>query len=40
MNHEHSTGSRMSVTISEPTRANTIVSAMGLNSVPDGPDRT
>ena len=40
MNHEHRTGSRVSVTISEPTSANTIVSAIGLNSVPDGPDKT
>ena len=40
MNHEHSTGSSVSVTIREPTSAKTIVSAIGLNSVPDGPDRT
>ena len=38
MNHAHSTGSRVSVTISEPTSAKTIVSAIGLNSVPEGPE--
>ena len=40
MNHAHSTGSRVRVTINEPTRANIMVSAIGLNSVPEGPVRT
>ena len=40
MKYAHSTGSSTSVTISEPTRAKTMVSAIGLNSVPDGPDST
>ena len=40
MNQAHSTGSSVSVTTSEPTSAKIIVSAIGLNSVPDGPDRT
>ena len=40
MNQAHSTGSSVRVTISEPTSAKTMVSAIGLNSVPDGPDRT
>ena len=40
MNHAHSTGSKVRVTSSEPTSANTMVSAIGLNSVPEGPDRT
>ena len=37
MNHEHSTGSNINVTIKEPTSANTMVSAIGLNNVPEGP---
>ena len=40
MNHEHSTGNRVRVITSEPISANTMVSAIGLNSVPDGPDST
>ena len=40
MNHAHNTGSNVNVTINEPTSANTIVSAIGLNSVPEGPART
>ncbi|CAM5343145.1 hypothetical protein RLIN73S_00583 [Rhodanobacter lindaniclasticus] len=40
MNSAHSTGSRVSVTSSEPTRAKIMVSAIGLNSVPDGPVST
>jgi len=40
MNHAHSTGSNVSVTTNDPTKANTMVSAIGLNSVPDGPDKT
>ena len=40
MNHEHSTGSNVSVTIKEPTSAKTMVSAIGLNSTPEGPDKT
>ena len=40
MNHEHNTGSSVSVTINEPIKARIMVSAMGLNSVPDGPDST
>ena len=40
MNQEHSTGSRVRVTIKEPIRAKTMVSAIGLNRSPDGPDRT
>ena len=40
MNQAHSTGSRVSVTISEPISAKIMVSAIGLNSVPDGPDST
>ena len=37
MNQAHSTGSRVSVTISEPTSANTMVSAIGLNRSPGRP---
>ena len=40
MNQEHKTGSKVRVTISEPIRAKIMVSAIGLNRVPDGPDRT
>jgi hypothetical protein len=40
MNHEHSTGSSVSVTTSEPISARIMVSAIGLNSVPEGPDNT
>ena len=40
MNHAHSTGSSVSVTIREPINAKTIVSAIGLKSVPDGPAKT
>ena len=40
INHAHNTGSNVSVTIKEPISANTIVSAIGLKSVPDGPART
>ena len=40
MNSAHSTGSRVSVTSSEPTRAKIMVSAIGLNSVPEGPAST
>ena len=40
MKIEHSTGSRVNVTTSEPTSAKIIVSAIGLNSVPEGPDST
>ena len=40
MAQEQSTGSRVSVTIKEPTSAKIIVSAIGLNSLPEGPDRT
>ena len=40
ISQEQSTGSSVSVTISEPISAKIIVSAIGLNSTPDGPDRT
>ena len=38
MNHAQSTGNSVNVTIKEPTSAKTIVSAIGLNSVPEGPE--
>ena len=37
ISHEQSTGSKVRVTISEPISAKIIVSAIGLNSTPDGP---
>jgi hypothetical protein len=40
MNQKHSTGSKVRVRISEPTRAKTMVSAIGRNSTPDGPEST
>ena len=40
MNHEQRTGSRVKVTMSDPIRAKIMVSAIGLNSTPDGPVRT
>ena len=40
MNQAHKTGSSVKVTINEPTNAKIIVSAIGLNSVPEGPDST
>ncbi len=40
MNQAHNTGSSVRVTIREPISAKTMVSAMGLNRVPDGPDKT
>ena len=40
MNQAHSTGSKVSVTIRDPISAKTMVSAIGLNSVPEGPDST
>ena len=39
-NQAHSTGSKVSVTISEPIKAKIMVSAIGLNNTPDGPVRT
>jgi hypothetical protein len=35
--HEQSTGSSVSVMISEPTSAKIIVSAIGVKSLPEGP---
>ena len=40
INQEQRTGSNVRVTISEPMSAKIIVSAIGLNSTPDGPERT
>ena len=38
--HAQITGKRMSVMINEPNNAKIIVSAIGVNSFPEGPDST